>query len=126
VLSFLAQMRKVLIPRLSGVRIPDRTLCQVADVLRKASILYYQDVNTQGGTTAPVVPESAEQMRYWAFDLLVGLSSAEPTQHGLVVEDQGATRVALKSLPSLIMRFETSLRQFLDDAKLRGQLPFPR
>jgi hypothetical protein len=82
-------------------------------------------------------------MRYWAFNFLVALSSrgdgkvsrsgtgtgtgtgtgrAEIDEHG----KEGRKKVARGVMPALIWRFEDSIKAFLEDAKMRGQMPFPR
>ena len=104
-------------PRLSDSRLPQRTIEQFADILRKASLLYHFDVKTKGGTTESEIAEPLEQMRYKALDLLIGCASRS--------ENNGA-KVAGLVMPSLVARIEGALRQFLDDAKLRGQIPFSR
>jgi hypothetical protein len=117
VLPILDRMKAAITPRLNDSRVPERIIEQFADILRKASTLYHYDTRPNGGTTAPAVPESLEQMRYRALDLLIGCASWS--------ERDGA-RVAGLVVPSLVTRFETALRQFVDDAKLRGRMPFPR
>jgi len=110
-------MRNAIVPRLNDSRVPERIIKHFAEVLRKASILYHYDVKSNGGTLAPAISESLERMRYWALNLLITSASRS---------DDGDARVAGLVLPSLISRFEGSLRHFLDDSELRGQMPFPR
>lgn len=120
VLPILDRIRAAISPRLADARVPGHVVSGYAETLRKASVLYHYDVRANGGTTAPVVPESYEATRYWAFDQLV--ASASKTADGGAME----RRVAAMFTPSVLKRFEATLRQFLSDAKLRGSMPFSR
>ncbi|WOO78809.1 Protein MON2 [Vanrija pseudolonga] len=117
VLPILEQLQAAVGPRLADPRIPDRVVSAYAETLRKASVLYHYDVRAPGGTTAPVVAEPQEKTRYWAFDHLIASSS----QRG-----NNDKRVTSLFVPSLLRRLEATLRHFLSDAKLRGQMPFSR
>ena len=106
---------------------------QFAEVLRKASVLYQFDVKRIGGTTAPAIPESAERVRYWAFDLLVSTVSRADSKEVKHVEsdgdgdgNEGKRSVAKMVMPALLKRMEGSLKQFAEDSKNRGQMPFGR
>ncbi|WWC98642.1 hypothetical protein V866_005535 [Kwoniella sp. B9012] len=120
VIAHLTHLRTVILPRLGDSRIPDRIIVQLSDGLRKASVLYHYDVRVNGGTTAPGIPESQEELRYWALDLLVSLSTKKEG------DPQKQKRVAGLAVPALMRRFGESLNRWLDDKKLRGNLPFGR
>ncbi|RXK40656.1 hypothetical protein M231_02113 [Tremella mesenterica] len=132
VISILTHIHTSIAAHLGDDRVPDRVLSQYADVLAKASRVHRYDTTSEGGTTAPAVAEPSEQMRYWAFDRLVeavtrsSTSTSSNAQSVKVQAEENAKRVARLSIPALIGRFESSLRQFLDDSKIRGQMPFPR
>lgn len=115
VLTILAKITQALTPRLGDERVPARVIESHAETLAKASQLCHYDFSTKGGTTAPVVPEAQEEMRYWAFDQLVANAGG-----------QGNPRVAALFIPAVLKRFHSTLRHFLDDVKLRGQMPFTR
>lgn len=117
VIPILDRFRDALVLHLSDTRVPDRIIEHYAEILRKASVLYHHDVQMNGGTTAPVVIEPLERMRNWAFDLLVASVSGS---------GEARQRVARLVMPSAMKRFDTALRNFLDDVKLRGQMPFGR
>ncbi|ODN82823.1 hypothetical protein L202_01090 [Cryptococcus amylolentus CBS 6039] len=123
VVDHLTRMRDIVIPRLGHSFVPDRVISHFADVLSRASHLYQYDVRVSGGTTAPALPTTQEELRYWAFDLLVTLSvqGAEKEQ-----DIQGRQRIAKLTLPSLLNRFNVSIRRFLEDTKIRGNLPLGR
>ena len=67
-------------------------------------------------------------MRYWAFDQLIEAVSATKAinGHDSTERPPSGSRLARLAVGSLLKRFETPLKQFLADAKLRGQMPFPR
>ncbi|WVQ85868.1 hypothetical protein IAT38_008036 [Cryptococcus sp. DSM 104549] len=125
VIAHLSRMKTAIIPRLGDPRVPDRIISQLAEVLRKASILYHYDVKVVNGTTAPGIPESQEALRYWALDLLVALGSKRKED---VEGEQGEKeqRVTGLVLPAVLKRFSEAMRRFLEDKKLRGNLPFGR
>ncbi|WWC92223.1 uncharacterized protein L201_007177 [Kwoniella dendrophila CBS 6074] len=122
VIAHLTHLRSVILPKLGDTRIPDRIITQLSESLRKASILYHYDVRTNGGTTAVGIPESQEELRYWALELLVSLSTKKAGD-----EDEDKDRkVAELSISALMKRFGDVLKRWLDDQKLRGNLPFGR
>ncbi|OCF58554.1 hypothetical protein L486_04587 [Kwoniella mangroviensis CBS 10435] len=120
VIAHLVHLRSVILPRLGDPRIPDRIIVQLSEALRKASVLYHYDVRVNGGTTAPGIPETQEELRYWSLDLLVSLSTKRE------VDAEQQKRVAVLAVPALMKRFRESLTRWLDDRKLRGNLPFGR
>lgn len=115
VLSILAKMRAAVTGRMGDERVPPRIIEGFAETLSKASQLYHYDVGATGGTTAPVVPEAQEEMRYWAFDELIA--------HASGTED---VKLAGLFAPAVLKRFQTTLQRFLGDVKVRGQMPFSR
>ncbi|ORX41097.1 guanine nucleotide exchange factor in Golgi transport N-terminal-domain-containing protein [Kockovaella imperatae] len=121
VLPFLDRLKGTIVPRLA-TQVPDHLIERYGDVLRRASELYRFDVKTiNGGTTAPAVPDVLESTRFWAFDLLwAGVGMSDPGAQG---DD---AKVAKLVLPSLLRRAEKALRGYVDDAKLRGQMPLGR
>ncbi|WWC72496.1 uncharacterized protein I206_106458 [Kwoniella pini CBS 10737] len=120
VINHLTQLRSMMISRLGDSRIPDRLIIQLSETLCKASALYHYDVRVNGGTTAPAIPESQEDLRYWALDVLVSLSVRKEG------DSDKERRIASLAAPALIKRFDQTLRRWLDDQKLRGSLPFGR
>lgn len=122
-LPLLDDMRRALFARLRDPRLRPALVERFAETLRRASLLYHYDVEACGGTTAPAVNDDGEGMRYWAFDQLVAGAKRE-ARGGEGEED--SRRVAALFAPAALKRFDLTLRQFLDDAKLRGQMPFSR
>lgn len=127
VLPLLDDMRGAVFARLRDPRLKPAVVERFAETLRRASLLYHYDVEAGGGTTAPAVNDEGEGVRYWAFDQLVAggkREQSERTESEAGGDD--ARRVAALFAPAVLKRFELTLRQFLDDAKLRGQMPFSR
>ncbi|WVQ70582.1 hypothetical protein IAR50_000101 [Cryptococcus sp. DSM 104548] len=123
-IDHLSRMRDTVVPRLGHSLVPDGVISHFAEVLSKASRLYQYDVRVSGGTTAPAIPSTQEDLRYWAFDLLVALSARRDE-----VEEQdtkGLRRIAKLALPSLLTRFDASIHRFLEDRDIRGNLPLGR
>lgn len=120
ILPLLNDMRQAVFARLRDPRLKPAVVERFAETLRRASLLYHYDVEACGGTTAPAVTDDGEGMRYWAFDQLV--SGAKRSGE----EEEASRRVASLFAPAVLKRFDLTLRQFLDDAKLRGQMPFSR
>ncbi|WRT70613.1 uncharacterized protein IL334_007611 [Kwoniella shivajii] len=120
VIAHLTHLRSVIIPHMGDARIPDRVIIQLSEALRKASSLCHYDTRIDGGTTAPGIPESQEELRYWALELLVSLSTKKET------DGSKEKRVKNLSVPSLMTRFGSTLSRWLEDKKLRGHLPFGR
>ncbi|BEJ02954.1 hypothetical protein CcaverHIS641_0101290 [Cutaneotrichosporon cavernicola] len=142
VLPILTAVRDAVGPHLTDARVPRAIVESYAETLRKASVLYRYDVRAPGGTTAPVIAEAREATRYWALEQLVAnvgrprrrRRNEEDGANGLASEDDGeeakgeedTRRVAAYFAPSVLERFESTLQDFLNDAKLRGQMPFTR
>ncbi|CAK9786560.1 hypothetical protein CC85DRAFT_283171 [Cutaneotrichosporon oleaginosum] len=142
VLPALTAVRDAVAPRLVDARVPRTIVEAYAETLRKASVLYHYDVRVPGGTTAPVIAEAKEATRYWALEQLITNAGRprrrdRPADNGMAEDDDGAKgrgdgaednarRVAAYFVPSVLKRFESTLRHFLSDAKLRGQMPFTR
>lgn len=118
VLPLLSRIKDAIMPRLADDAVTDRIRTRFADLLRRASVLYHTDGHAEGGTLAPSVPLVDEQTRYWALGWLLTCSGA------CAGEEVDAVRKACA--PVLVERFRTVLQRFLDDAKLRGRMPFPR
>ncbi|EJT47942.1 hypothetical protein A1Q1_03177 [Trichosporon asahii var. asahii CBS 2479] len=141
ILPLLNDMRTALFARLRDPRLKPAVVERFAETLRRASLLYHYDVEASGGTTAPAVNDDGEGVRYWAFDQLVAGARREHGEHGEGSEprndsndskatategEEASRRVAALFAPAVLKRFDLTLRQFLDDAKLRGQMPFSR
>lgn len=127
VLAILMGMKASILPYLGNDRVSERIRNQFAEILRKGSLLYRYDVRNQGGTTAPVIPENQEKTRYWAFDLLIDLSRKSDKSVDKVKEKETEdVTIARACISSLMRRIKEALRGILDDANLRGQMPFPR
>ena len=130
-LPFLDRLKSTIAPRLSG-HVPEHLIERYGDTLRKASELYHFDAGLPaGGTTAPAVADVMESLRYWAFDLLwagVSVASyatpANPDDRRDTSGDE--TQVPRVVLPSLLKRVDAALRGYVNDAKLRGQMPLGR
>jgi hypothetical protein len=122
VLPLLNRFHAAISPRLSTI--PNVLVPTYTETLRKASVLYRYDVSYAGGTTAPAIPERSEGMKYWAFDALImevsGDRAAGSEANGMPVH------VAKRAVESLVKRIEGSLRGYVDDARLRGQMPLGR
>lgn len=118
VLPFLDRLKAAIVPRSSGDGVPEKVQQQLTNILRKASVLFHYDNIVDGGTTAHVIPESSEEMRYWALDLLVAVASS-------VQPDKGRASTPLQrfGLAALIKRFEAPMRQMLQDTRLTGHMP---
>jgi hypothetical protein len=121
VIPILDQIRSAVHAGLHDARVPDHVVAQHAETLRRASGLYHYDVRAAGGTTAPVVAENREATRYWALNQLIVCSSKGKTNSES--DDENAARVAALFVPTALRRFEDTLASFLNDAKLRGQMP---
>ncbi|GMK54425.1 hypothetical protein CspeluHIS016_0110110 [Cutaneotrichosporon spelunceum] len=137
VLPILTAVRDAVGPHLADSRVLCTVVESYAETLRKASVLYHYDVRAPGGTTAPVVAEAREATRYWALEQLIanaGLPRREKEEangqasdaNGQAGGDEDGRRVAAHFVPSVLKRFESTLQDFLKDAKLRGQMPFTR
>ncbi|KAG8918160.1 hypothetical protein FRC02_002577 [Tulasnella sp. 418] len=72
-------------------------------------------------TTATGTLLPREQFSYWCFDLLFLICSK--SSQG---EDNARRRIAALVLPSLLDRCHVVLAGYIADAKLRGNIPFPR
>jgi len=127
-LPILDATKASIFPRLADLRISDSIIQSLADTLRKASILHRHQVETLGGTTAEAISESQEKMRYWALQALIELASRSPADLLDTGIDVGRERLRLATLilPSVIRRFDDALSSFVEDARLRGQIPFSR
>lgn len=101
---------------------------ELAQILNKSSRLYRYDVEPpSGGTTATAISEPSEELAYWAFDMLVSIvspSSSETAASG-AASSRYPTNARLV-LPALLERFDTTLRRFVLDQKLRGRMPLER
>jgi len=130
VLGILNHFKLAMSSRIPDPRIPDRLIHQYAEILRRASMLYRYDVRAEGGTTAPVINEASEDTRYWAFDLLMASVAArrkaESTRRDVAKDGAEWRRVAKLVLPAVVRRIDEALKRFVDDAKLRGQMPLGR
>lgn len=118
VITVLDELKAAVHDNLSDGRVSDHLISNYAETLRKASVLYHYGVRASGGTTAPVVPESREVTRYWALGQLVACAARG--------KNDCSERVAVLFVPSTLRRFEETLRQFLNDARLRGQMPLSK
>lgn len=126
ILPLLKRLFAAINPRLGNEAVPARIRNHFAETLRKASLLYHHERRGVGrGTTAPVVAYEQEAMRYWAFEALIAGSSGSGG-HGKGKAKETGASVARACLAALMKRVGLALREFLEDAKLRGNLPFPR
>jgi hypothetical protein len=126
ILPLLKRLFAAINPRLGNEAAPARIWDRFAETLRKASLLYHHERRTVGrGTTAPVVAYEQEAMRYWAFEALIAGSSGSG-EHGKGKAKETGASVARACLAALMKRVGVTLREFLEDAKLRGNMPFPR
>jgi hypothetical protein len=104
--------------------VQEETIRQFFAILREASRLYQRAAckhNT--GTTAPVVVENSEDMRYWALDVIICATGKDGAEGEA---EAGRKRVARIAVLSLMGRFREGLSRFLLDSKIRGQIPFGR
>lgn len=140
ILPILSQINALLSPHLG--RLPDRLVEVYAETLRRASVLYRFDVDHLGGTTAMAIPERSEDVRYWAFGVLVGAASAKsaskPQYPGVDESDgendqahsrdeaRGQSAVARIAVQSMEQRMRGAMRGYVEDARLRGPMPLGR
>jgi len=88
------------------------------------------------------IPERSEDVRYWAFGVLIAAASASEaleasspstSPHGsaegqrrssdVVYGREGVARVAVQSMEK---RMRGAIKGYVDDARLRGQMPLGR
>ena len=127
VLTLLKRFHESISPGIGSI--PDRLVDVYTETLRKASTLYHFDVSHIGGTTAPAIAERSEEARYWAFETLLTQARSSGAQSGRSrgkPEQEGHGNVAQKAAESLVRRMDGTLRDFIDDARLRGQVPLGR
>jgi len=122
VLPFLNRFHVAISPRIATI--PDRLIDMYTETLRKASTLYHFDAGNVGGTTAPAIPERSEEARCWAFSALLSQASLSSANNGQSGQGQG--KVAVRAVESLVKRMEGALRGYIDDSRLRGQMPLGR
>lgn len=77
------------------------------------------------------IPERSEDVRYWAFEVLVGaargVQGAERVgSDGDDGEALGQSSVAQIAVKSLQTRMRGALQGFVDDSRLRGAMPLGR
>ncbi|KAG8975493.1 hypothetical protein FRC05_005562 [Tulasnella sp. 425] len=77
------------------------------------------DIPDGGTSTGKLLPR--ERFSYWCFDLLFLICSDVVKEHEVLRK-----RVAALVLPSLLSRCHSVLANYVADARLRGNLPFPR
>lgn len=133
ILPILDGFREAIVPRLGDSRVPDRILASFGETLRKGSKLYDRDARS-GGSLAPIVEDSRERMGYWAFGLLIvcalrhgpDFEGAADAANGNSAEERAERKIAAATIVPLMIRIEATLRIVLDDAALRGRVPFGR
>lgn len=128
ILPILDGFREAIVPRLGDPRMPERILTTFGETLRKGSALYHRDTPSSG-SLVPILENARERMGYWAFGLLIvcALRSGQPSADTATSEEQEAERrVAAGTVQPLMKRLETTLRQVVGDATLRGHIPFGR
>ncbi|RCI02023.1 hypothetical protein CU098_003406, partial [Rhizopus stolonifer] len=102
-------------------RVPIEVIQKLVNVIRESSRLYYVEQQEESmGTTGTIVPVMKEAFAYAAFLSLFSLCSAEK-------EDcqQVRKRIAKVTIPVLLERCETILRNYTADEPLLGRCPFP-
>lgn len=77
------------------------------------------------------IPERSENVRYWAFEVLVGAARGiQGTERAGMVADEtealGQSSVAEVAVKSLQTRMRGALQGFVDDSRLRGAMPLGR
>lgn len=120
VMPLLGRLEAAIMPRIGDDAVPERIRTRLAELLRKASVLYHTDGLAEGGTLAPAIPAVDEQLRMWALNWLISCAGADDGRH------KTAKAVQRACSPILLDRFRSVLQRFLDDGKLRGHMPFPR
>lgn len=120
ILPILTRINAALVPHLP--LLPERLAEVYTETLRRSSVLYRFDVDHSGGTTAMAIPERSEDVRYWAFGVLVAASGNERAGG----DTSGGGAVARIAAQSMERRMRGALRGYVDDARLRGQMPLGR
>ncbi|KAI8376178.1 uncharacterized protein BYT42DRAFT_573702 [Radiomyces spectabilis] len=149
-------IQKDIMVYMGEARVPKEVIKKMVHVIKESSRLYYVDdsdahrkaeteaederptkqlaiesgTKAQGiqertselvGTTGTIVPVMKEAFAYAAFKSLFGLCSADHTDF-----PQVRHRIAQITIPVLLDRCETILRNYAADEPLMGRCPFPR
>ena len=125
-------LRQIMIPRLGGDDIPDRSRGAFAESLFQASIIHQvehgelpnpnsslEGIGTIRRGRVSVPFSRREQMSYICFNELIALSSAKPDS---TPEDEKLAQVAA---PLLVLRLAIPIRAYIADQPLRGRAPQP-
>ncbi|KAG1571611.1 hypothetical protein G6F50_004463 [Rhizopus delemar] len=111
-------------------RVPIEVIQKLVNVIRESSRLYYIEEEEKDeeqlssdivGTTGTIVPVMKESFAYAAFMTLFTLCSADKKDN-----QQVRKRIAKVTVPVLLERCETILRNYTADEPLLGRCPFPR
>ncbi|KAF7724885.1 hypothetical protein EC973_000598 [Apophysomyces ossiformis] len=150
-ISVLSVIQADIVPYLGQPRVPNEVIQKLVHVIRESSQLYYvdqSDGHRKGeseeekatkelaieeettaidrssdivGTTGTIVPVMKESFAYASFKTLFSLCSAEKEDIPKVRQ-----RIAQVTIPILLERCETILRNYTADEPLLGRCPFPR
>lgn len=128
-------------------RVPIEVIQKLVNVIRESSRLYYIEEEEKDeeqlssdivGTTGTIVPVMKESFAYAAFMTLFTLCSADKKglNHEIFLlndysyiyidNQQVRKRIAKVTVPVLLERCETILRNYTADEPLLGRCPFPR
>ncbi|KAI9311027.1 hypothetical protein BX666DRAFT_2000015 [Dichotomocladium elegans] len=148
-ISVLSVIQSDIVIFIGEERVPDEVIGRLVDLLRESSRLYYVDEvqshhhddledelatkeSDEGnevlertsdilGTTGTIVPVMKEAFAYAALRTLFALCSSDNQDHVEV-----RRRIARATVPVLLERCETILRNYTADEPLLGRCPFPR
>ncbi|CAO3586280.1 unnamed protein product [Absidia cylindrospora] len=155
-ISIISMIQNDIVVYLGQDRVPWDIIKKFVNVIRESSRLYYVDeheishrdqLNTNNntkdtrstttvannddpsngrtsdlmGTTGTIIPVMKESFAYAAFKLMFGLCSAERKGY-----EDVRKRIAQATIPVLLDRCETILRNYTTDEPLLGRCPFPR
>ncbi|KAL0093822.1 hypothetical protein F4703DRAFT_1831802 [Phycomyces blakesleeanus] len=151
-ISVLSVIQNDVVVYMGEPRVPIEVIQKLVNVIRESSRLYYVDANENHhrreeadqesprelkeaygrksanyrssdiiGTTGTIVPVMKESFAYAALRTLFSLCSSEKQDHLEVRK-----RIAQVTIPVLLERCETILRNYTADAPLLGRCPFPR
>lgn len=149
-LALIASLEVDVVPHIGDPRVPDSLVSQLGKILQQGSKLYDMDdgrpssptysINGMSssrdssfekvdlrnesanafGTTEGLALLPRERFSYWCFDLLFLICNDAMQEQG------GERRLAALNLPPLLSRCRTTLVSYVEDEKLRGNLPFVR
>ncbi|KIY67422.1 hypothetical protein CYLTODRAFT_422528 [Cylindrobasidium torrendii FP15055 ss-10] len=129
-LALVSSLEIDVVPHVGDPRLPDSLVSLLGSVLEKGSKLYSDDEDMPLGThnlsgfgstdSGKLLPR--EQFSFWCFDLLFLICSSITKDS----RERPRRRLAALSLPSLLRRCGNTMKQYVADESIRGNLPFTR